>query len=60
MNPFIDRRALAPVCASLILLLCTFNLSCSSSPCAPVFHAFEKTKAHPISQFYNHGMARQP
>ena len=51
MNPLIHRCALPPICASLILLLCTFNLSCSSSPCAPVFRAFEKTRRTPLHSF---------
>lgn len=47
MNPSIDRRALAPVCSSLILLLCTFNLSCSSNPCAPVLSAVKRLREVP-------------
>src|SRR5579862_9101305 len=51
MNRSIDRLTLSPVCASLILLLCTFNLSCSSSPCAPVFHAVEKLNSIAFHSF---------
>jgi len=57
MNSFIDRRALAPVCASLILLLCTFNLSCSSNPCSPVFSAAAKLKS---TNFHSFGSAEEP
>lgn len=51
MNPLIDRRALAPVCAAFTLLLCTSNLSCSSNPCAPVFHAIENLRGKTFHSF---------
>lgn len=57
MNRLIDRRTLAPVCASLILLLCTFNLSCSSNPCAPVFQALEKLKGRTFHSFVSYDLS---